>query len=51
MHEREGNPRPHEPPPRRHVPPRFARQTEPPPCSERLSYAGNEPLLYSKGYL
>ena len=37
-HGREGFPGRHKPPPCRHEPPRFARQTEPPPCSKRFRY-------------
>ena len=47
---REGTPGRHDPPPRRHEPPIFARQTEPPPCSKSLRYAVNEPPLYSTAF-
>ena len=50
---REGTPRRHEPPLFRHEPPRLARQTKPPlcsnepsPCRPSLRYAVDEPLLY-----
>ena len=47
---REGTPRRHEPPLCRQEPPRFAMQTEPPPCGPSLRYAVNEPLPNSTAF-